>query len=226
MQICASIMEETVEGFLGAVASAKEADLVEIRADGLAKQTRGEVERLLRSVKGLVGMPLILTNRTKKEGGNFKGSEKERIEVLLRCMSLADFVDIEYNTDGRLRSSAIQEAKDEGVTLIISYHDFASTPADKEMLDILKKESALGADIAKLAVTANSMEDVLRLLEVTRKASEKSRVCTIAMGELGRISRIMAPFFGSEITYASVGKATAPGQLTVKEVKGMLEALK
>ncbi len=225
MRICASIMEPTIDEFMEKAVLAMGADMMEIRADGLREQTASRVEELLRRVKGLREVPVILTNRSKKEGGAFRGSEKNRIAILKQCMSLADLVDVEYSADRKLRDGLIKEAKDEGVSVIVSSHDFKATPSEKEMLDLLRKEHRAGADIAKLAVTANSVEDVLSLLNVTSKASKEGRVCTIAMGEIGRISRVAAPFFGSEITYAYVGEAVAPGQLELGELKRILGAL-
>ncbi len=94
------------------------------------------------------------------------------------------------------------------------------------MMGALEKMQSIGANMAKMAVTASSPDDVLRLLNVTRKANKKGRVITIAMGDAGRISRIVAPLLGSEITYASVGDAVAPGQLQLNELKTILEAMK
>ena len=69
----------------------------------------------------------------------------------------------------------------------------------------------------------NSLEDVLRLLEVTLRA--KGPVCTIAMGETGRHSRVIAPIYGSVMTYGYVENAIAPGQLRVDELKNILGKL-
>lgn len=225
MRICASIMEPTIEDFMEKAALATAADLIEVRADGLREQNASQVEELLRRIQGLQEVPVILTNRSKKEGGAFRGNEKERIDILKQCMSLADLVDVEYTAEQRLRDAVIKEAKKEGIDVIVSLHNFKATPSEKEMLDLLKRELEIGADIAKLAVTANSAEDVLSLLNVTSRARKHGRVCTIAMGEIGRISRVAAPFFGSEFTYAYVGEAVASGQLELGELRRLMEAL-
>ncbi|MFQ5815589.1 MAG: type I 3-dehydroquinate dehydratase [Candidatus Hydrothermarchaeaceae archaeon] len=225
MRVCASIMEPTIEGFVEKASMARGADMIEVRADGLTGQSAPQVEELLRSIKGLRDVPVILTNRSKSEGGAFEGSEKRRIAILLRCMSLADLVDVEYTAEKGLRDGVIEEAKEGGTEVIVSQHDFKATPDENEMLSMLRKGLEAGADIAKLAVTANSVGDVLSLLNVTSEARKEGRVITIAMGEIGRLSRIAAPLFGSEITYASVGEAVAPGQLELNELKTILEAL-
>jgi 3-dehydroquinate dehydratase-1 len=47
------------------------------------------------------------------------------------------------------------------------------------------------------------------------------------MGDLGKISRIMAPLLGAHFTFATLGQdaATAPGQLTAAELFRILEIL-
>jgi len=91
------------------------------------------------------------------------------------------------------------------------------------MFGIISESVAAGADVAKLAVMPNSLEDVHRILEVTLHAD--AAVCTLAMGEIGRHSRVVAPLYGSVMTYGYVGKATAPGQLRVDELKYILNLI-
>lgn len=225
MRVCASIMEPTIAGFMEKATQARDADMIEVRADGLAEQSASQVEELLRKIKGMRDVPVILTLRSRKEGGAFKGSEEERINILRRCMSLADLVDVELTAEKKLRDAVINEAREGGCEVIVSYHDFTATPSEKEMLGIIEKEFKAGAGIAKLAVMAKSMEDVLLLLNATSKARKMGRVCTISMGEVGRLSRIAAPLLGSDITYAYVGEAVAPGQLELGELRRILEAL-
>jgi len=97
------------------------------------------------------------------------------------------------------------------------------------MKTILEEMFLAGADIAKLAVMPQSMEDTLNLLRVTLdfKNAGKS-VCTIAMGSQGKHTRVVAPLYGSVLTYASIESdaASAPGQLPVDELKKTMEMLK
>jgi 3-dehydroquinate dehydratase type I len=48
------------------------------------------------------------------------------------------------------------------------------------------------------------------------------------MGKEGKISRIISPLVGSYLTYAALtkGKETAPGQITVSELKKAWKNLK
>src|SRR5659263_786518 len=80
-----------------------------------------------------------------------------------------------------------------------------------------------GADIAKLAVMPHSLDDVLRLLDVTLHSS--GQVCTIAMEEIGKHSRVMAPIYGYVMTYGYIDIPVAPVQLRVDELKNALRIL-
>ena len=84
----------------------------------------------------------------------------------------------------------------------------------------------LGADIVKYAVMPTRERDVLTLLDATLTMKEehpKTPVITMSMGRLGAISRISGELFGSCLTFATAGNASAPGQLPAAVVKEMLE---
>jgi 3-dehydroquinate dehydratase-1 len=192
------------------------ADILELRIDLLDSNAR----QALLDVKK-TGIPVIITNRMREEGGAWAGSEDERIQTLVSLLPLADAVDIELCAEKR--DYVVEKTRGAGKTVIISTHDFKKTPETRVMTGMLKESFEAGADIAKLAVMPNSLEDVLHLLEVTLHA--KGAVCTIAMGEIGRHSRIVAPVYGSVMTYGYVENAIAPGQLRVDELRSILELL-
>lgn len=192
------------------------ADLLELRIDLLD----ADAHKALSELKKL-GLPVIITNRMKQEGGAWAGSEDERIRELLSLMPLADAVDIELCAGER--DAVVKNAKSAGKTVIISTHDFRKTPEPEVMTRIIRESFEAGADIAKLAVMPQSFEDVLRLFEVTLQS--KKPVCTIAMGNIGRHSRVVAPVYGSVMTYGYVDKPAAPGQLRVDELKSVLKLL-
>ncbi len=224
--ICASLMEGSVEDFLAAARDVKGADMLEVRADSLENSSPATVKRLLKNLRIQVDLPIILANRWEKEGGVFPGNERERIGILLEAMELADMVDIELRAEKAMRDEVIALAKEKMKPVIVSYHDFSGTPEVEVMRQVLEEEFAIGASVAKLAVTANNKGDVLRLLQVTHDSASLGPLCTISMGDLGRISRIAAPFFGSKIIYASIGKPTASGQLEVGVVRQVMDILR
>jgi 3-dehydroquinate dehydratase-1 len=192
------------------------ADILELRIDLLDS----DAHQALHDIKK-TGLPVIITNRMKQEGGAWKGSEEERIRTLISLLPEADAVDIELCA--KERDAVVKKARDAGKTVIISTHDFQKTPGNDVMKRIIIDSFAAGADIAKLAVIPNSLADVLRLLDVTLLS--KGAVCTIAMGEQGKFSRVVAPVYGSVMTYGYVEKATASGQLRVDELRQILKLL-
>jgi 3-dehydroquinate dehydratase-1 len=201
------------------VSSAKKAkqlgaDIFELRIDLLSQRPEGILEELKK-----LGLPVIITNRMKEQGGSWQGSEEERIKELLLLLPLSDAVDIELCA--RDRDSVVNKAKKAGKTVIISTHDFQKTPENRVMECIILESLETGADIAKLAVMPGSLCDVLRLLEVT--LNSKGPVCMIAMGATGKHSRIIAPVYGSIMTYGYVDTPTAPGQLRIDELKKFLK---
>ncbi len=213
-----SIVAAIGEGASGSAKMAKElgADIQELRIDLLDSDAYLALQDIKKT-----GLPVIITNRMKQEGGAWKESENERIQTLISFLPMADAVDIELCAKDR--DAVVKKARDAGKTVIISTHDFQKTPGNGVMKGIINDSFAAGADIAKLAVMPNSLVDVLRLLDVTLHA--KAAVCTVAMGEKGRYSRVVAPVYGSVMTYGYVEKATAPGQLRVDELRHILKLL-
>ncbi len=197
------------------------ANILEVRLDLLGIRNIDGAAALLDDLKEQVGLPIIATNRCTREGGQWSGSEADRIELLISIIDSADAVDVELSAP--LCSKVVDAAKSAGKTIIISSHDFTTTPSTDVMQSTLAQARDAGADIAKLAVTPAGTFDTLRLLEVTHQAVFS--VCTIAMGQLGAHTRVVAPLYGSVLTYGAVDEAVAPGQLKIDELKHMLELL-
>ncbi|MBN2255748.1 MAG: type I 3-dehydroquinate dehydratase [Deltaproteobacteria bacterium] len=201
------------------------ADLVELRIDAI---TNVDLDALLSSPGGKV----VVTNRRVEEGGRFRGSEEERVALLCRSVSLkADFVDIEASTDPRLISMVVETIKERGDTtqLIVSHHDFTGTPPMNDLVRIVEKSYRYGAHIAKVASWARSMDDIVAILNLLITVRRQNRnIIAFCMGDKGKISRVAAPLFGSFMTYAARerGAESAPGQLTVEEIKEILRIVK
>ena len=219
--VVAAISENPIE----TVRSAKllGADILEIRFDLLGITSSHDAKKLIYDIKSATNLPCIATNRLQSEGGKWSGTEEDRIALLIDILELVDAVDIELSAGEDVRKRVVQSAKDANRTVIVSSHDFNKTPAVDLMRKTLDDCFDAGADLAKLAVMPKSMQDVLNLLQVTQDS--KAPVCTISMGDLGKHSRIVAPCYGSVLTYGSVGDAVAPGQLRVDELKTALEML-
>ncbi|HTY92079.1 MAG TPA: type I 3-dehydroquinate dehydratase [Methanocella sp.] len=191
------------------------ADVIEVRVDLAQEKPQQLVESVYR-----LNRPIIITIRPAWEGGAYAGSALERAKLFKALIPVADYIDVELRAENVEEIVSYTEGTD--ALSIISYHDFERAPPKKDMMDIIVRCHEKG-DIAKLAVTPGSLRDVLRLFEVTLK-SEKP-ICTIAMGELGAHSRIVAPVYGSQLTYGYVRKPVAPGQMRVDLIAEGLKAL-
>jgi len=224
-------MEKSIKGFLSAVKKAEKlrTGLIEIRADGLENQAEDNIKKLLKEVRKITekDTEIIFTLRKKEEGGKFKGSEKERIEIMKSCLDSCgfDLIDIELSAEKKALKEIVKKAGEKNKKIIVSFHDFKKTPSKRKMIEIIKKEIGAGADIAKLAVKTNSKEDVIKLLKVTLSAKKLGKVITIGMGKAGKVSRILTPLLGSEVTYGYLNKPTAEGQISVKSLKLLFEAI-
>ena len=218
--VCGAVMGQSPEEMerVAARAVKQGADLIELRFDSLRK-SRGW-EKLLQK-----NLPIIFTNRPKREGGGFSGTEAKRVALILDAISLgADCVDIELSTPKKLRDRVISEARRSGAAVIMSQHDFSKTPLVEELAAYAKDLQRTGCDVAKVVTLANDATDAFRVLDFLVRVQDEVDVPVIsfAMGEAGRITRILAAFLGSPITYASAGKPTAPGQLDVAQTKLLL----
>ena len=210
-----------MEGALRAVEEANGlADLIELRVDYLWKI---RLEGLLQAG----GKPLIVTNRRREEGGRYRGDEPRRLAILREAADLgAAFVDLEIRTE---RSSLRELIKNKnGTRMILSFHDFQRTPPLGELRKIMERMIRYGADVAKIVTFARSWEDNLKVLALIPYAQRRGQaIVTFCMGEKGKMSRIFSPLMGAAWTYASLGRtrASAPGQLTVTEMKEIWERL-
>ncbi len=215
MKICASVGESTYTLLEKRVKRAFElgADLVELRLDYL----KGVLD--VKKVKSIIcGFEnrCILTLRSSREGGLFKGEEAQRLYLIHELSGLKPaYLDVELDAVKRVQS--LSEVGEE-VTLIVSKHSFTHTP-NQSILDRWVKEALRFGGIAKVVTTAKNFKDNITVIEILKQAP-KGRLISFCMGELGLVSRILTPLLGSPILYTSLKEATAPGQI------GLSEALK
>lgn len=188
----------------------KGADVLEFRIDALDNPNFKDIQEIIEEIN----FPMIATNRISSEGGSFKGTEEERIDILLKCAPLVDYVDIELQSDDKY----IKQIHDTGVTTIVSYHDFHKTPEINEIMYIVEKEQKLG-DIAKVAFMPNDLDDTLKILAIL---SHCENTIAISMSDLGSYTRVMASKFDSPITFAAGTDVTAPGQIYIETMKSLL----
>ncbi len=149
-------------------------------------------------------------------------SQSDRLELYKTIIPLSDAVDIEF-TSNEINDEIIKITHKHSKKIIISYHNFKKTPPDSDLKTIISKSIKKKADIIKIAAFANNKKDVTRLMTITSQVSIKQPMISISLGPIGSLSRIIAPLFGSCITYGYIGSLpVANGQLNVLELKEYL----
>ena len=129
-----------------------------------------------------------------------------------------DLVDMEAFREEERTSEEIRKLQSAGVHVIASFHNF-----DRR----LTRMQEMGADVAKIAVMPQSREDVMTLMEATMEADHSLDipVVTMSMGRLGVLSRLAGTLTGSAMTFASVGEASAPGQIPIEQMRVFCQLL-
>ena len=218
---CISIGENTPEKIRSKLKVAlKKSDYVEIRLDFLKSE---QIPKTLEIIKKDLNK-VVCTLRPKTEGGKFTGNEKERISIIKLIAEYNPFLlDIEFNTLNK-NKELFRYLKSTKTQLLVSWHDFKKTPKNSELKNKIKQMSKLSINV-KIVSTAKSTDDSTRMLELYSNKG-KNNLISFAMGDFGRISRILCLYLGSPYTYVSLGKAIAPGQFSVDEVKKIINLKK
>jgi 3-dehydroquinate dehydratase type I len=207
-------------------------DMAEFRLDYLAPElSNAEVVALVGRVStALMGKPLLVTFRSKGEGGKRELGDTEYFELYRAILEggSADLIDIEMMKPEWQVVDVIRMARRKGVAVILSNHEFEATPSHDVILGRLLRQQRLGADILKIATMPESPADVITLMSASvamKTLHPRTPLLTMAMGALGIATRLTGELTGAALTYASVGAASAPGQLEAKSVKQVLEII-
>ncbi len=194
----------------------KKSDYAEIRFDFLKTD---EIPKTLEIIKKDL-KKVVCTLRPKSEGGKFEGGEKERIAILKLIAEYNPFLlDIEFNTIKKNKELA-KYLKSTKTKLLISWHDFKKTPKFSELKSMMSQMTKFSHNV-KIVTTAKSVDDSTRTLQLYSK-NGKNNLIAFAMGDNGRVSRILCLYLGSPYTYVSLGKPVAPGQFSIDEVKKII----
>lgn len=228
-------------------------DVVEWRIDPLLASSDGDGAMRAEAVLELLpsaasaGLPVLVTLRTGFEGGVVDIAGDEYAEVVRRLIaglsgdevgggraegesgsSVGDVpIALDIEIDRVEARALIAAAREAGVPVVASHHNFESTDSHEELLATFRAMAEAGADVAKAAMMPHSPGDVARLLATTAEAQAELAcpVLGISMGQLGRTSRIMGADFGSCATFAQIGQASAPGQIDAVHLAEMLDRL-
>ena len=205
--------------------------VIEWRADFF--DDLGDSEALLDTLSALREMfsdrLLLFTFRTEEEGGELRhdriGSHLGSLYEEVAKSGLIDLLDIEVSRGNYIVARATKIAHDNGVNVIMSYHNFQKTPHDLELETKLRNMEILGADILKIAVMPKNEFDTRRVMDLNKSMAEKcfKPVVIISMGAIGMPSRFKGHETTACLTFASVSGGSAPGQLEVADLVALLK---
>ncbi len=210
---------------------AQGATMIEWRIDYLEDYTNmSYIQQMMWDLSKICKETVFLaTLRTRDQGGLAKLREPELSRYYLDLASIhkADLIDVEFFGVENPKK-LIKEMKKEEAKVITSHHDFTETPAESVMGMLFEKMADGGADIVKLAVMPQELQDVLDLLRVTCRFAEEYPeipVASMSMGSMGIISRVCGEVFGSCMTFGTMGASSAPGQMDEKELSQVLQII-
>ena len=198
------------------------ADLLEWRADCFFADPLDALPLVCREAGR---RPLLVTLRRNEEGGKACLTAEAYEELLWNLLERGGFslLDVELSAgEDRVRRLA-HKARERNIGLVVSRHDFEKTPPRDVLVERYRQMEALGGDLPKIAVMPQSQRDVMVLLSAMTEASAAcGPLIGISMGELGKLTRVRGGAFGSVMTFASKGKASAPGQIDAETLTSML----
>ncbi len=188
----------------------KGVDIFEIRVDRY-NLSETKLQDYLKEIRSAVSSPLIGTVRETEQ------NRQNRLTIFKSMVPFVDCVDIELGTP--IWKEMLDAAS--GKLIMVSEHDFEKTPDRSGLEDLVKRSIDQGAQVVKIAVMAHTAADVTRLLRFTEDCDVP--LVTIAMGEVGTVSRVIAPLFKSLFTYGFLGESVAPGQLSARKLAEELD---
>lgn len=233
-KICVPIVGVTKEAILEEAKAITKlpADVVEWRIDWFENVFDfAKLEDVLKDLREVLGdMPILMTFRTSKEGGEKAIEDDVYADINIKAAQTGyvDMVDVEVFTGDEIVKKIIDGAHAAGVKVVASNHDFFKTPDKDDIVGRLRKMQDLGADIPKIAVMPQNKKDVLTLLAATEEMATEYAdrpIITMSMAGTGVISRLAGEVFGSALTFGAAAKASAPGQMGVEDLKDVLTKL-
>lgn len=217
-KLCIPVTGTTIEELVSnAKAAQQAADCIEIRADAVESLAPDQVAVIRKACH----KETIFTCRHSSEGGFNKITETTRHDILQAAIDAKfEYVDIELKTFEARGFTVTKPTK-----LILSFHDFLETPTYWDLTKIIDDMKSFHPDVMKIATMVNSEKDVVTLTRVLVNKLPHDQMIVLGMGEHGRITRLMQPFLGGYLTYVSLDKATAPGQIDIKTFQDLYKTI-
>ena len=215
----ASIADASALRALSRITVPDHCDILELRADGWP-ELADEAPGLLAGA----GVPLLLTVRSKAEGGLQLMEDTARRSLIRSLLPVATLLDMEIASLDSMQD-VCAEARERGVLLVASAHDFSGTPPLEIMQEKISRARTAGANIVKFAVTLRSASD-LHSLTTLLETPGHGPLSLMGMGRLGPVSRLLCAQLGSVLNYGYLDRATVPGQWPAARLRDMIRELR
>jgi 3-dehydroquinate dehydratase-1 len=137
----------------------------------------------------------------------------------LSLLPSAALVDIEARSLAGLKD-VVACAKNNGVGIIASFHDFEKTPDASRLRDVIHRATDSGANVVKIATRTTTPKDVSRLLDLWNATPLPLSI--MGMGPLGMSSRLLFANCGSTLNYGWLHSPNVPGQWSAAELRTMI----
>lgn len=232
MKKCIPIMANRIEECVALLYEAMSSgcDLIEWRVDCLNENIKSDIVLdTWKTIKEIATVPIIITLRTEREGGNKDMYITDYNQAIVQIVNKMqpEYMDLELMSCGGDATAhmLIRMAHKKGIKVIVSMHDMLFTTDARDIEMMLCRMKYIGADIPKIATMANSKKDVEELMKGAKAASEQiGELIAISMGELGKETRIKGKEFGSVITFlkpigSGYNNENSIGQLTEDEME-------
>ncbi len=196
----------------------RETPTVELRLDWLKDDA--EREKFLGWLKRerFAAATLVATCRRRAGGGEFTGDAEAELYWLMKARDAGcEWCDLEVETMRELPQESVRGYAVPRKVLL-SIHDFRQTPKFPKKVSVL---AAGGVDAIKIAAMANTIADSVRLMKLARGTRQ---IVAVPMGEVGLPARILALREGSMLAYGPVAASTAPGQVSLRDLKELYRA--
>ena len=232
--VCAPLVARTPEALVAeaAAVAALRPDLLEWRVDFFERiADTAQVLAAARAVQQAAGdIPVLFTRRAQREGGQAIPLTEPQVLALYEAVAASGTVaamDFEMGNAAADVQQVRALTRSHGLALVLSFHDFQRTPPDAELDARFTEAGRLQADVAKVAVMPQSLDDVHRLLGATLRASGRLSipVISMSMGGLGAVTRLCGGVFGSALTFAVGSAPSAPGQVPIADVRTAVSVL-
>jgi len=206
------------------------ADIIELRFDYIDNPEIEDIETLVKHNS----VPKIYTNRHSSQSGpdkraGFKDSEQKRLEFGQAALGAGvNYYDVEQGHELNFKPENPNKQRS-----ILSYHNFLKTPSlgglQRQFKSMLEDSAGAIPYIIKIATMANDYRDSLNMLKFLEWKLEEygpgegeiPQLIGLCMGKEGIPTRVLGSAYGSYMTFASLerGKSSAPGQMTLSELR-------